>query len=193
MTHRLTALAALALLFAAPVSAVRAQDHNHGDAVDCESHDMGRTRCHVSWHDARLERQLSDTQCVRGENWGIDHKGLWVNRGCSGRFVAAHGHDHADNRYDQGYNHGDNHYAHGGNDGWQPGPDWNSSFNVGCESKDFKYRFCAVDLGGAGRVSIARQVSSSACIEGRNWGSNRGGVWVSDGCAAEFQIDRRWR
>ena len=91
MTHRLTALAALVMIFAAPVSIVRAQDHNHGDTVDCESRDMGKTRCHVSWNDARLVRQLSDTQCVRGENWGIDQRGLWVDRGCAGRFVASSG------------------------------------------------------------------------------------------------------
>jgi hypothetical protein len=40
---------------------------------------------------------------------------------------------------------------------------------------------------------VARQISNSACVEGRNWGWNRAGVWVSEGCAAEFTIDRRWR
>ena len=190
MSHRLTALAALALIFAAPISIVHAQDHNHGDAVDCESRDMGKTRCHVSWSDARLVRQLSDTRCVRGENWGIDRHGLWVDRGCAGRFVARGGHDHDNDQADNG-----GHYDQGGHHdsgGWQPGPGWDSRFNVACASQNFDYRFCAVDLGGAGRVSIARQISNSACIEGRNWGANRAGVWVNEGCAAEFTVDRRW-
>ena len=187
MTHRMTALAAaLVVLFAAPVSIARAQDHRHGDAVTCESRDMGRTRCAVPWHDARLVDQTSDTRCVRGENWGIDHRGLWVNHGCGGRFVAAGGRDYSDNRHD-GDTYGDR--DHGG---WHPEPGWDSRFNVGCESRDFEYHFCAVDLGGAGRVTVARQVSDSACVEGRTWGSNRAGVWVNRGCAAEFTVDRRW-
>ncbi|HET7065421.1 MAG TPA: DUF3011 domain-containing protein, partial [Rudaea sp.] len=65
-------------------------------------------------------------------------------------------------------------------------------FNVACASQNFEYRFCAVDLGGAGRVTVARQMSNSACVEGRNWGANRAGVWVNQGCAAEFTVDRRW-
>jgi hypothetical protein len=197
MTHRLTALAALILVFVAPNTMVHAQDRGHGDAVDCESRDMERTRCHVSWSDARLVRQLSDTRCVRDENWGIDRHGLWVDRGCAGRFVAAGGRDHADDRGDDRgdrYDHGDDRGDRGDRDhgGWQPEPGWDSRFNVVCESKDYQYRFCAVDLGGAGRVSVARQISHSPCVEGRNWGSNRAGVWVSEGCAAEFEVDRRW-
>ena len=182
MTHRMTALtAALIVFFAGSASIARAQDHDRrdrGDAVTCESHDMGRTRCDVPWRDARLVDQISDTRCVRGRNWGVDRRGLWVDRGCSGRFVAAGGRDRGDDR-----DHGD----------WHPGPGWDSRFNVACESRDFQYHFCAVDLGGAGRVSVARQISDTACIEGRTWGSNRAGVWVNGGCAAEFSVDRRWR
>jgi len=189
MTHRLTALAALVMIFAAPISIVRAQDHNHGDTVDCESRDMGKTRCRVSWNDARLVRQLSDTQCIRGENWGIDQRGLWVNRGCAGRFVASSGRHHSDDQRAQAGYQGGGDYDR---NGWQPGPGWDSRFNVACASQNFEYRFCAVDLGGAGRVTVARQVSNSACVEGRNWGANRAGVWVDQGCAAEFTVDRRW-
>jgi hypothetical protein len=191
MTHRWTALAALILVFAGPTSIARAQDHDrgdsrdrdHGETVDCESRDMGRTRCRVSWNDARMVRQLSDTRCVRDRNWGVDRRGIWVDHGCAGRFVAA-GRDSADRRHDGGDR------DHGG---WQPQPGWDSRFNVACESKDYQYHFCAVDLGGAGRVTLRRQISNSACVEGRNWGSNRAGVWVNGGCAAEFTVDRRWR
>ncbi len=188
MTHRMTAwAAALVVLFGGSVSVARAQDHDRGDrgdAVTCESHDMHRARCEVPWRDARLVDQISDTRCVRGENWGIDDRGLWVDRGCAGRFVAAGGHDHGDDRHD----HGDRDQGD-----WRPEPGWDTRFNVACESRDFEYHFCAVDLGGAGRVSVARQVSDTRCIEGRTWGSNRGGIWVNKGCAAEFTVDRRWR
>ncbi|HPN80657.1 DUF3011 domain-containing protein, partial [Dokdonella sp.] len=84
---------------------------------------------------------------------------------------------------------GDGH--HGG--GWQPGPDWDRDIRLTCQSDDYRYRFCQVDVGGAGNVRIERQLSQTACIEGRTWGSNRAGVWVSGGCAAVFHIGRRWR
>lgn len=191
MINRITALAAMTLLFVAATPIANAQDHFRGNAVECKSNDMGKTRCAVSWRDARLVDQLSDTHCVRGRNWDIDARGLWVDRGCSGRFVDAgrHEHDQADR--------GDHHDGNGDGDrrhqGWNPGADWDSRFNVACESKDYEYHFCAVDLGGAGHVSVARQISNSECIKGRTFGSNRAGVWVNHGCAAEFQIDRRWR
>ena len=36
------------------------------------------------------QRQLSESACVEGQTWGYDNRrGLWVNNGCSGRFVAS--------------------------------------------------------------------------------------------------------
>lgn len=178
MSLRWIAVVSLVLCGLLPFSGARAQGYGPGgEAVDCESRNFAYTRCDVPWRDARLVRQLSDTRCIRGQNWGIDRRGLWVDRGCGGRFVAAH-RDHDRDDY-------------GGE--WRPGPDWNSRFGVVCESEDYRYRFCAVDLGGAGRAFVGRQISGSPCIEGRTWGWNRGGIWVDQGCAAEFTIDRRWR
>jgi hypothetical protein len=178
----------MTLIFAAAAPTAKAQDHYRGgDSVECKSHDRERTRCRVSWRDARMVDQLSDTRCVRGQNWDVDRRGIWVNRGCSGRFVEAGRHGHERDRADRHDGYRDDH------DRWSPGPGWDSRFNVACESQDYEYHFCAVDLGGAGRVTVARQISNSACIEGRTYGSNRAGVWVNSGCAAEFQIDRRWR
>jgi hypothetical protein len=33
-----------------------------------------------------LERQLSDARCIRGDNWGVDRGGIWVDRGCAAEF-----------------------------------------------------------------------------------------------------------
>jgi len=35
-------------------------------------------------------------------------------------------------------------------------------------------------------VQLVRQISRSACIEGQTWGYARNGIWVSQGCRAEF-------
>ena len=185
-------IAAVASL--SPFAATRADEHRHdrGEAIECSSQGYERQRCEIPWRDAQLERQLSDTRCVRDQNWGIDRHGLWVDGGCSGRFVAAgergRSHDSRDHDGDRDRD-GDRREA----GGWQPDPSWNQRFAVTCESQDNRDHFCQVDLGGAGRASLQRQISDARCVEGRTWGSNRAGIWVKDGCRGEFSIDRRWR
>ena len=179
MAFRWVALVSLFMVFLVPASALHAQGHGGGESVDCVSRNFSYARCDVPWRDARLVRQLSDTACIRGQNWGIDRGGVWVDRGCGGRFIAA-----------GGYHVGSPGHGSGG---WQPGPGWDTRFVVGCSSEDYRYRFCQVDLGGAGRAYVSRKISGAQCVEGRTWGWNRAGIWVDQGCSAEFTIDRRWR
>jgi len=37
--------------------------------------------------EVRLQKNLSDTRCVRNDNWGVDRRGIWVDRGCAARFT----------------------------------------------------------------------------------------------------------
>lgn len=83
-------------------------------------------------------------------------------------------------------------YRHDHDRGWHPGPEWNQRIRMRCESDDFRYRFCQVDLGRKGRVELIRQVSNTRCVRGRTWGTNRAGIWVDGGCAADFSVSRRW-
>lgn len=182
MSMRSLFVLALSVFGVLAVSAVQAQDSRYGgrpgygggpNTVDCRSSGYSYQRCDVPWRDAQIVRQLSGTQCRRGQNWGFDRRGfVWVDRGCAGRFVAAGG---------GGY---------GG--GWQPGPGWNQRFTVRCDSNNGQNNYCQVDVGGRGRVYLQRQESSSPCVEGQTWGWNRGGVWVAQGCRGTFSIDRRW-
>lgn len=165
----------------APSAQAQPPGYGGGDGVRCESRDYRLNRCNVDWREARLIRQTSSSRCVRGQNWGIDRRGLWVDRGCGGVFAEAGGRP------------GPGGPGHGGPGGWSPGPDWDRDFRVTCQSNDFRYRFCQIDIGGGGRVRIERQLSETACIEGRTWGANRAGIWVDRGCAAVFGVDRRWR
>lgn len=59
-----------------------------------------------------------------------------------------------------------------------------SAGSVRCESQDGRARTCPTPW--RGRSRLARQLSSTACIEGRNWQSQRGQVFVTNGCRAEF-------
>ena len=139
----------------------------NGQRIRCES-DNGRTRtCAIpSRGDVRLVRQLSSARCVEGRTWGQDRNGLWVTDGCRAEFeVSGRG---------NGW----------GNNGWG-----NNGGNQGrifrCESQKGRTQTCGVD--GRGRVQLVRQLSDAACIEGRTWGQDARGVWVTGGCRAEFR------
>ena len=147
----------------------------NNDRIECTSRDYRYERCDVNWSDAQLVRQVSNTRCIRGQNWGVDRRGLWVDRGCGGVFAATGRRPGGSNGYNQ----------------QGPGAGWDRDIRLSCSSNDFRYRFCQVDLGAAGKARITRQLSQTACIEGRTWGSNRAGIWVDNGCAAEFTVGRR--
>lgn len=68
-------------------------------------------------------------------------------------------------------------YGYPGDGGYQGGP-------FRCESQDERTRHCRADTRGG--VRMIRQLSDSPCIQGRSWGYDNSGVWVSRGCRAEF-------
>lgn len=59
---------------------------------------------------------------------------------------------------------------------------------IRCESDRGRYRQCGTGLYGHAR--LIRQVSGSACVEGRTWGLRNGSIWVSGGCRGVFEIRR---
>jgi Protein of unknown function (DUF3011) len=65
----------------------RRQRERPSEVVECRSHGYAFTRCDANWNSARLIEQLSDSGCVEGESWGVDDDGLWVDKGCAGRFA----------------------------------------------------------------------------------------------------------
>lgn len=169
-----TAVAMLAAIAAAPAAA-QYYGGNYGydgDVIRCESSD-GRVReCPTNGGRVVLERQHSRSACIEGRTWGYGRNGIWVSQGCRADFrVVGYG----------GYN--DSYY---GNQGSGSGYGYGST--VRCESNDGRTNRCAIN--GRGRVQLSRQLSRSACIEGRTWGSDRSSVWVSQGCRAEFVVDR---
>ncbi|WP_099487620.1 DUF3011 domain-containing protein [Stenotrophomonas maltophilia] len=54
---------------------------------------------------------------------------------------------------------------------------------IRCESQNNRERVCNT---GWRNAQLVRQLSGSACDEGRTWGSRNGSIWVSNGCRAEF-------
>ncbi len=60
-----------------------------GRTVTCKSERFRYNHCTLDRRGrrVRLERQLSDTPCRRGESWGVDREGVWVDRGCAAVFT----------------------------------------------------------------------------------------------------------
>jgi len=55
-----------------------------------------------------------------------------------------------------------------------------------CESTDNNTRHCDVDTRGG--VFLSRRLSDAPCTEGRTWGYDNRGIWVTGGCRAEFSV-----
>lgn len=105
-----------------------------------------------------LVRQLSKNPCIRGQHWGADARGVWVSGGCRADFRMMV--DVANEA--------------------PRGP------IVRCDSNDSLPRHCPADTRKG--VRLFRQLSRSACVEGRSWGVDEGGIWVEEGCRAEFEL-----
>jgi len=58
-----------------------------------------------------------------------------------------------------------------------------------CGSSDGRHGECRV---GWRDARLIRQDSKTACIRGRTWDIDRGGLWVDDGCRGIFQEARGW-
>lgn len=140
--------------------------------IRCESrggrwnHCPARTEAGVA-----LAQQLSKQPCLRNQSWGADDRGVWVSGGCRGEFRLL-GADAADAQ--------------------APAPAEPAAVSpalLRCESQDRRARRCDGDTGAG--VRMVKQLSKSECVEGRSWGYDAHGVWVEDGCRAEFELDYR--
>lgn len=161
--------------------------------VRCESADQRYRHCRADTEGgAQLYRQLSKNACRYRETWGYDRRGVWVDQGCRGDFQL--------------------HTGRSGGDGAQKDKDPTAAAIVGgavalgvvgalladkdknqneprpawivrCESGG-DYQHCRTDTHNG--VRLYRQLSRSSCQYNDTWGYDRRGVWVDQGCRAEF-------
>jgi hypothetical protein len=60
--------------------------------------------------------------------------------------------------------------------------------SIQCESTDGRLRTCGSNL--RGRIELQRQLSSTRCVQGTNFGLRNGSVWVNGGCRGVFLVQR---
>ena len=107
---------------------------------------------------AHLVKQRSDAPCKQGESWGYDDKGVWVDHGCGGDFA--------------------------------PGPGAATAAVgamkiVTCTSNGGK-KYC--DANTHHGIKLVKQHGDAPCKEGSSWGYDGLGIWVDQGCSADFAL-----
>jgi hypothetical protein len=128
--------------------------------ITCSSNNNNRNWCDIGGsRDVRLIRQISGSACIRDRTWGVDRRGLWVDRGCRAEFAVMNNNNNP------------------GGGSWR---------TVTCSSNNGRRNWC--DIGGRRDVQLTRQISGSACIRNNTWGVDRSGIWVDRGCRAEFRV-----
>ena len=128
-----------------------------GQTLICSSNDRRRRECRTPFNGRpMLVENVSGTRCVEGQNFGGGNGVMWVDGGCRGRFAEGRG-------------------------GWGGG---STGQTVRCESENRRERTCATNF--RGRAVLVRQLSSTTCVEGRNWGQRGNAIWVNGGCRGEF-------
>ncbi|WP_405051703.1 DUF3011 domain-containing protein [Stenotrophomonas pigmentata] len=141
-------------------------NNNGNRTIRCDSNSNRQQVCNTGWRSAVLVRQISDTRCTEGRNWGSNNGSVWVNGGCRGEFAE----------------------GRGGGGGWGGGPgNGNGNQTIRCDSNSNRHVVCNT---GWRSAVLVRQISDTRCTEGRNWGSNNGSVWVNGGCRGEFAEGR---
>src|SRR5262249_26857916 len=94
--------------------------------------------------------------------WGYDANGIWVTQGCSGEFDFK----------------------------WSREPKPVPGRQIACASQNYQQRFCSSDRR-ITRAWLVEQRSKAACGQGRSWGFQDQGMWVSAGCNGLFGIEGR--
>jgi hypothetical protein len=132
-----------------------------GTELRCESTDNRYRQCGNDLHGrAVLVRQLSETRCVEGQNWGLRNGRLWVDRGCRGIFRVGDGHG-------SGYD-----------------------YNVTCASQNSQYTTCYWDRSRGLPQLIEQLSSAACTRDRSWGYDERYGLWVDRGCRARFGTRR---
>ena len=143
--------------------------------VRCESRNYRQGYCEADTRGGvRLVRQLSrETRggrgaCVYGRTWGFDRRGIWVDHGCRADFALDRG-------------------------GWGDAPPRSEGTGtVRCESRDYRQNYCRAYTREGVRLehqlSRAEGHGRGTCRYRRDWGYDRSGIWVRNGCRADFRV-----
>lgn len=179
--------------------------------ITCQSNNNAYQFCNTSPHNGvRLIRQLSNTACILNQTWGYRSNGIWVNNGCRATFqlVQSGGYrpSYGQTQVRQGVTASDYPRYYNNNDDVSVGAAIGAIAAVGiaaailsdndggssdgntitCSSSGNSYQYCPANTRNG--VTLKRQISSAGCWYQNSWGYDDGGIWVDNGCRAEFTL-----
>jgi hypothetical protein len=175
--------------------------------VRCDSRVGHSNYCRVSTASGvTLLHQHSHFRCDHNDTWGYDRGGIWVANGCSATFRIGRDRDDNDaaaiglgilalgilgavaSNDDAPPPPPADPYPPGGgyDDDYDYGDPYAGATIISCDSKKYKFRYCAVRVDEY--AELIRQRSKNACRFNKSWGYDRGGVWVKKGCRADFAV-----
>ena len=192
-------------------------NETRADTITCESHNNHQKQCRINTRGGvTLQTQLSKSPCRLHSTWGYNDRFVWVSNGCRGIFrVGSDGyrsddHDHVDkgaaavagialialgaaaaheaheDHEDRNY---DDHYEYEyDRDHYNRHHEQHYVDKVTCSSDGGRYTYCGARIN-HGHVRILRQHSKSGCRFNEDWGYDRRGIWVENGCRATFEIE----
>lgn len=144
--------------------AVRGRPRPMIQSLVCESPDGSPARCEADTkYGVAVIRELGEDRCVAGETWGFDDEGVWVSGRCVAQFALG---------------------------GYRLPADAvpETAEKVVCESEAGGTTRCEVDTKRG--VGLVRETGGTTCVLNRTWGYDAEGIWVRDGCSAEFAVAR---
>jgi len=132
-----------------------------GNEVHCVAMASGRTYCGRP-HVHYVIASNPSPACVEGNTWGVDDRGVWVSGGCNANFTTVTEDKPAERVYSA-----DNDRV------------------VHCVSTPSGRTWC----GSAHTRYVIHGTADPACVEGKTWGVDDRGVWVTGGCNADFSVE----
>jgi len=138
-----------------------------GRVVHCVSAANGRSYCGRP-HERFAIRGTPDPACVEGSTWGVDERGVWVSGGCVADFQTSPADDAADSG--AALRRTDEHAV---------------ARVIHCMSAADGRTYCGAEH----QRYILHGTPDPACVEGRTWGVDEHGAWVSNGCQADFEVE----
>lgn len=137
--------------------------------ITCRS-SGGYNRCDTGgriWS-LRFSPSSSQGSCRIGRDWGVERYAVWVDNGCRATFYVE-----TDSRG----------YGGGRDDDRRDG--YGNIDYIKCESDRLRYKLCRI-YDDFSDVRLEIRHSDASCRKGTDWGVNREGVWVDNGCRATF-------
>lgn len=126
----------------------------------CESERTQQRYCEVDTRQGiTLVKQLSKVPCMQGRNWDYDRHGVWVSHRCRAEFVTGKA---------------------------VPQQEKTEGKRVRCEAPANGIKHCPAETKNG--VRLVRLLSTSECVENRDWGTDPDGIWMARGCRAEFLV-----